>query len=129
MGVKFLSDEWAQAAGNALSDHQGFSSAIQGVGVSLQFEIRDTPQGSDTSYYLDVTDEGSVIKIGALRKADVSVTTNYVTAAAISKGELNIQTAFFSGKLKVAGNLAKLMLHQTALAQLSDAVSSLDIDY
>ena len=129
MGAKFLSAEWAQAASNVLVHHPGFSSAIEGAGVSLQFDVRDTPAGSDTRYYIKVTDGSAAIKIGAIRKPDVSVTTDYTTAAAISKGNLNIQTAFFSGKLKVAGNLAKLMLHQAALGHLADAVSSLDVDY
>ena len=129
MGAKFLSAEWAQVATNALSHHAAFSSAIEGVGVSLQFEVRNPTPGSDVSYYVRVTDGGAAIKLGTIKKADVSVTTDYATAAAISKGEMNIQTAFFSGRLKVSGNLAKLMLHQTALGHLADAVSSLDVDY
>ena len=129
MGVKFLSPEWAQAASNTLAHHAGFLSAIEGVGVSLQFGVRDGPERSDTSYYVKVADGSAAIKIGTIRKADVSVTTDYTTAAAISRGDLNIQMAFFSGKLKVAGNLAKLMLHQAALGNLAEAVSSLDVDY
>ena len=129
MGVKFLSPEWAQAASNALAHHAGFLSAIEGVGVSLQFEVGAGPEHSDTSYYVKVTNGSAVIKIGAIRKADVSVTTDYSTAVAISRGDLNIQTAFFSGQLKVTGNLAKLMLHQAALGHLAETVSSLDVDY
>ena len=129
MGAKFLTSEWARAASSALAQHAGFSSAIEGVGVSLQFGVTDTPHGSDSSYYVKVTDGTAIIKIGTIRKADVTVSTDYATAAAISRSDLNIQTAFFSGKLKVAGNLAKLMLHQAALGHLADAVSTLDVDY
>jgi hypothetical protein len=34
-----------------------------------------------------------------------------------------------TGKLKVSGNLAKLMMHQAAIQQWSAAVSELDVDY
>ena len=129
MGTKFLSTEWARAATDILSRHTPFSSAIEGVGVSLQFEVSATPDGANSSYYLKVADGSAAIEIGTIKKADVTVATDYNTAAAISKGDLNIQTAFFSGKLKVSGNLAKLMLHQSVLGHLAPAVSSLDVEY
>ena len=129
MGVMFLSPEWAQAATDALTQHAGFASAIDGVDLALQFEVGDSPHSAQTSYYVKVADGSAAIKMGVLRKADVSVTTDYAVAAAISKGDLNVQTAFFAGKLKVAGKLAKLMLHQDALGHLAEAVSSLEIEY
>ena len=67
--------------------------------------------------------------LGDLEAADVTVAQSYDTATAISKGELNTQTAFMTGKLKVSGNLAKLMMHQSAIAQWGAAVSTLDVEY
>lgn len=129
MGSKFLSEEWARAATHALAHHPQFSSSIQEIGVSLQFEVSDVPQGSNSSYYLRVTDGSAALKIGSLKKPDISVATDYSTAASISKGELNIQIAFFSGKLKISGDLGKLLRHQAALTHLAGAVSSLDVEY
>lgn len=129
MGTKFLSTEWAQAATDVLGRHAPFASAIEGVGVSLQFEVSDTPPGANSTYYVAVDDGDAAVEVGTIKQADVSVTTDYDTAAAISKGDLNIQTAFFSGRLKVSGNLAKLMLHQTALGHLAVAISVLDVEY
>jgi putative sterol carrier protein len=59
----------------------------------------------------------------------VTVNQGYDTATAISKGELNTQTAFMTGKLKVSGNLAKLMMHQGAIQQWGSAVSDLAVEY
>ena len=129
MGVMFLSPEWAQAATDALSEHAGFASAIAGIDLALQFEVFDSPHGPGTSYYVEVADGSAAIKMGSARKADISVTTDYAVAEAISRGELNVQTAFFAGKLKVSGKLAKLMLHQEALGHLAEAVSTLEIEY
>jgi putative sterol carrier protein len=67
--------------------------------------------------------------IGTLDDADVTVKQSYDTATDIAKGDLNTQTAFMTGKLKVSGNLAKLMMHQAAIQQWGVAVSELDVDY
>lgn len=129
MAINFLSAEWAQAATEALAEHTPLSSAMVGMGVSMQFEVSDTPPDANSTYYLRVADGQAAIKIGAIDNPDVSVATDYVTASSISRGDLNIQTAFFSGKLKVSGNLARLLLYQTALGHLATAVSSLEVDY
>jgi putative sterol carrier protein len=67
--------------------------------------------------------------VGSTEGADVTVKQSYETAAAISKGELNTQTAFMTGKLKVSGNLAKLMMHQGAIQQWGAAVSDIEVEY
>ena len=59
----------------------------------------------------------------------MTVGESYETASAISKGDLNVQTAFMSGKLKVEGNLAKLMMHQNAIMQWQAATKDLEVDY
>ena len=59
----------------------------------------------------------------------MTVKQTYDTATAISKGDLNTQSAFMTGKLKVSGNLAKLMMHQGAIQQWGAAVSELDVEY
>ncbi|MDE0171525.1 MAG: SCP2 sterol-binding domain-containing protein [bacterium] len=129
MGVKFLTAEWADAATEALSAHGRFASAIEGVDLALQFEVVNCPGDAQTSYYAKVANGSAAIRMGTARKADISVSTDYPVAVAISKGELNVQTAFFAGKLRVSGNLAKLMLNQGALGPLAAAVSTLDVEY
>ena len=67
--------------------------------------------------------------VGSIEDPDVTVRQSYETATAISKGELNTQTAFMTGKVKVSGNLAKLMMHQSAIQQWGAAVADLDVEY
>ena len=129
MGVKFLSPEWARAATDALASHSGFVAAINGVSLSLQFEVTGGSNGADTHYFVKVSSGAASVEMGAIEKADLAFTTHYSTAAAISKGDLNVQTAFFTGKLKITGNFAKLMVHQAALESMAEAVSHLDIRY
>ncbi|HSJ83342.1 MAG TPA: SCP2 sterol-binding domain-containing protein [Acidimicrobiia bacterium] len=125
---KFLSEEWAAEVTTALNNHQGFKNAIGNADLTIQFNTTDTPDG-EVDYYLEAGGGDARMAIGALEGADVTIKQTYDTATAISTGELNTQTAFMTGKLKVSGNLAKLMMHQSAIQQWSSAVSQLDIEY
>ena len=129
MAAKFLSAGWAEQVTAAVRDHPGFATAVEGVEFSVQFEIDQVPDGAAASYYLDVADDDAVLTIGTLPQADLVVRTDYATASAISQGTLKIQSAFFSGKLAISGNVAKLLLNQRALDHLADAVSDLEVEY
>jgi putative sterol carrier protein len=125
---KFLSEEWAAEVTTALNNHQGFKNAIGNADLTIQFNTTETPDG-EVDYYLQAGGGTAIMAIGTLEGADVTVKQSYDTASAISTGELNTQTAFMTGKLKVSGNLAKLMMHQSAIQQWSSAVSQLDVEY
>jgi putative sterol carrier protein len=125
---KFLSEEWASEVTAALGQHQGFKNAIGSAELGIQFVVTDGPEG-DTEYYLQSSGGNSTMAVGALEGADVTVRQSYDTASAISKGELNTQTAFMTGKVKVSGNLAKLMMHQSAIQQWNLATTELEVEY
>lgn len=125
---KFLSEEWAQDVTTALTNHEGFKNAIGAADLGIQFTTEETPDG-DVDYYLRSSGGSTNVAVGTLDDPDVTVKQSYDTAVAISKGELNTQTAFMTGKLKVSGNLAKLMMHQSAVQQWAAAVSDLNVEY
>ncbi len=128
MGVQFLSEEWAQEATKVLNEHSGFASAIANVDLSLQFKVTDSPSG-EVDYHFVMGGGNATVALGETEDADVIVANNYDTAVAISKGDLNTQAAFMTGKLKVSGNLAKLMMHQAALTSFASAVEPMEVDY
>jgi putative sterol carrier protein len=125
---KFLTEEWAQDVTTALNNHEGFKNAIGAADLAIQFNTEDGPDG-DVDYFLKTSGGTANLALGTLDDADVTVKQSYDTAVAISKGELNTQTAFMTGKLKVSGNLAKLMMHQSAVQQWGAAVTELDVEY
>ena len=128
MAVKFLSAEWAQAVEGALNGHPGFKSAMGNAELGLQFNVSDSPNG-DIAYYLRASGGTTTLSLGSIEGADVTIGQTYDTAAAIAKGDLNTQTAFMTGKLKVSGNLAKLMMHQAAIQQWQSATADIDVEY
>ena len=126
--AQFLSDEYMAGASDALASHAGFSNAISDVELSVQFVVTDSPDG-DVDYSLVIRDGEASLSRGPQDDADVTVTNSYETAAGISKGELNTQMAFITGKLKVAGNMAALMRHQGVVNQFAEAVRDLEVEY
>lgn len=128
MSVRFLSPEWADAVQEALNTDQGFRGAIGNADLGLQFNVTDAPEG-DVAYYLSSTGGETQLSLGEMESADVTLNQTYETASSIAKGDLNAQTAFMTGKLKVQGNLAKLMMHQSAIAQWQNATKDIDVDY
>lgn len=129
MAVKFLSDEWVQLTTDTLNADEAFSAGIANVALTIQFNVTDVPERGDVDYHVVFADGAASVTPGVLDGADVTVSNNYETAAAISKGDLNTQAAFMTGKLKVSGNLAKLMMNQGALTNYSAAVAEMDVDY
>ena len=124
---KFLTEEWARDVTAALNSHEGFKNAIGAADLAIQFETEDGPDGN-VNYFLKSSGGTSNMAIGDLDDADVTVKQSYDTATAIARGDLNTQTAFMTGKLKVSGNLAKLMMHQSAIQQWGAAVAELDFE-
>jgi hypothetical protein len=126
--AKFLSDEYMEAATAALNSDAAFSSAITNVSLGIEFTVTGAPEG-DITYGLSVADGGATLSRGELPGADVTVTNDYETAVSMNKGDLNTQMAFMTGKVKVGGNMAALLMNQNVINQFAPALSGLDIEY
>jgi putative sterol carrier protein len=124
----FLSEEHMTTGTEALNADAGFQGAMTGVDLNLQFEVTDSPAGP-IAYYLSVGDGAATLALGTLEDADASVASDYETAAAIAKGELNVQMAFMTGKIKVGGNMAKVMMYQSLINEFARVSSTLDLEF
>lgn len=127
MGVKFLSEEWATATTEALNSSDAFKQAAGSNSVKLN-NVVNTPEG-EQKYYFKV-DNGQVeVALGELPDAEATLTQDYDTAAAIAKQEMNGTAAYMSGKLKIAGDMMKLMQAQGMFNTVPEAVKGIDIEY
>ena len=124
----FLSEDHFTAAREGLNSDPGFQNAIANVDLSVQFDVSGSPEG-EVTYYLAVADGSAETSLGPLEGADVTVSSDYETSQAISKGELNVQMAFMTGKIKVGGNMAKIMMHQGVINDYARVLSGLDVEY
>lgn len=128
MAVKFLTEEWAQAMTEALNSSDEFKSAASGQQTKLQQVVTDAPDG-EAKYYFVLQDGGAEVSLGELSDADATITQNYETAAAINRTELNAQQAFMQGKLKISGNMMKLMQLQGVFNAMPKAVDNVEVEY
>jgi putative sterol carrier protein len=127
VAVKFLSEEWAQEVKGALQSNEQIKSAAGSMTAKIQQVI--TSGDGETRYWFKM--EGGLIDLGMgdIETPDATITQDYETAAALSKGELTGTAAYMSGKLRVSGDLMKLMQLQGVLGQLPQALKDLDVEY
>ena len=128
MSVTFLTQQWAQEVTQALNASADFRAAAAGKQVRLQQVVTDGPQGG-TKYYFTLEEGAAEVGIGELADADATVTQDYATASAISRGEVGPQQAFMQGRLKITGNMMKLLQLQGVLGTMPNAVKGLEVDY
>lgn len=129
MGVKFLSEDWAKEVTNALNSSEDFKKAATGQAAKLQQVVTDGPDGNEVKYYFNLGDGSVDVAVGELADAEATITQNYETAVALAKQELNAQNAFMQGKLKIAGNMMKLMQLQGVFTALPKAVADVEVEY
>jgi putative sterol carrier protein len=128
MAVKFLTEEWASTMTDALNSSEDFKKAATGQQVKLQQVVTDTPDG-EVKYYFTLDGGNAQVGLGEVSDAEATITQNYDTAVAIVKEELNAQNAFMQGKLKVSGNMMKLMQLQGVFNAMPKAAQGIEVEY
>ena len=107
----FLSDEWIAAARQIREDHVGGGIAVPSA-VRMNQVITNVPFGeSPVEAHLDTTSGELIMELGHVEGPDVTVTLEYDTARAIfvdGTAQAGMQ-AFMQGKIRVDGDLAKLI--------------------
>jgi len=129
VAVKFLSEEWTQAVTDALNSSEAFQKAATGQQAKIQQVVTDSPDGGEVKYYFKLEGGTAEVSLGELADAEATISQNYETAAAIDRTELNAQNAFMQGKLKISGNMMKLMQLQGLIGAMPQAVSGVEREY
>ncbi|HEX9375562.1 MAG TPA: SCP2 sterol-binding domain-containing protein [Actinomycetota bacterium] len=127
MAVKFLSEEWASEVKGALSQSDAVKSAAGSMTARIQ-QVVNGPDG-ETKYWFKLEGGNVDLGLGEIDNPDATITQDYDTAAALSKNELTGTAAYMSGKLRVSGDLMKLMQLQGVLGQLPQALKDIDVEY
>lgn len=102
---KWLTQEWLDEQ-RRLAETQP---ERPGASARMQYVVTGGPDGDIKYYWL--LDNGKLVQsqLGELSDAEVTLTVTYDDAMKIQQGELDPNAAFMQGRIKVTGNMAKLM--------------------
>jgi putative sterol carrier protein len=129
---EFLSEEWIAAA-QAIREEYAGKISTSPPPMRMNVVITDLPFADDAmDAHIDTTDGEMSLDIGHLDAADLTVTVDYGTAKSIfiDQDQQASMQAFMAGKIKVQGDMTKMMAMQTVQpdpAQVEMATKIADI--
>lgn len=129
MGVRYLSDDWAKEVTSLLQSTEAVTTTIKGQSFAIQQVVTEVPERGEVRFYAKVADGVPSVVLGEVENPEATLTAAYDVSVAMDKGELNPQAAFMQGKLKIQGNLMKLMGLQGFVSSLGPAVAGLEREY
>jgi hypothetical protein len=116
MPYPFLSDEWLDEARRIRAEYEGKSMSFPHA-VRMNLVVTGAPFGDkDIDAHMNTSSGELVLDVGHLESPDLKVTVDYDTAKAIlieGNPQAGMQ-AFMAGKIKVEGDMAKLLALQAA---------------
>ncbi len=119
MAHLFLSPEWMDAARAIREKYRDQTPKVTMV-VRFNQIVTNVPFGEGVVYsHMDTSSGELVMDLGHLDKVDATLTTDYATARTIfvEQDPQKAMEAFLMGKVKVDGDMLKLMAMQTAIPQ------------
>ena len=104
--AKYLTQEWLDESRKLAEDQP----VRPGATAKMQYVVTGAPEGEDIKYYW-VLEDGKLLdsQLGEAADSDFTLTMSYDDAKKVQQGELDPNAAFMQGRMKVAGNVAKLM--------------------
>ena len=124
MSHQFLSDDWIDAARDIRRRWEDRVPAVE-VQVRINVVATKVPFGEGTVHaHIDSSTGRLEMELGLLDTPDLTVTTDYDPARQlfVAQDPAASMQAFMSGKIKVEGDITKLMLMQTSVPQTDDAL-------
>lgn len=102
---KYLTQEWLDLQKELAQEFP----ERPGATARMQYRVSGAPEG-DVAYY-QVIENGKMLEnsLGDDEQAEFTLTQSYEDSVKILKGELDANAAFMQGRLKVTGNMGKLM--------------------
>jgi alkyl sulfatase BDS1-like metallo-beta-lactamase superfamily hydrolase len=103
--AQYLTQEWLDEGRSLAADQPD----RPGASARMQYVVTGGPEG-DIKYWWRLED-GKLLEsaLGTIEDPDFTLTLTYADSVKIQQGELDANAAFMQGRMKVAGNMGKLM--------------------
>jgi putative sterol carrier protein len=122
---QFLSTEWVAAARDIRDKYKAQTPPITVV-VKINMVITQAPfDETIVKGFIDTSSGDMALELGELSDPEATVTTDYETASKlfVDQDPSAVMQAFMSGKIKIDGDMMKVMGMQTAIPQSGDAAT------
>lgn len=130
MAIGFLTEEYMAAATQALAEQSDLAEKVGDLQLALQFRVTDRPGAEEPLHYHLVFSDGRArMALGEVDDPDVRISSSYDTAAGLAREEIGDQIAFLTGKLKVSGNMARLMANLSVFLDVRRILGDLDVEF
>ena len=114
----FLSDEWMAAAREIREKHEGDLPDVT-IDVRINQIITDVPFGDGViNAYIDTSNGSLELELGELAEPDAVLMIDYATAKAmvVERDPAVVMQAFLEGRIRVQGDMMKIMAMQATAA-------------
>lgn len=95
-------------------------SASAGSHLVVQQTVTAVDDSGDVAWHVTISDGVAHVVAGPAESPDVTFTQDRETARAIGAGELSAQAAFMLGKVRVGGDVSKLIEQRELFESLDD---------
>lgn len=121
--MRFLTAEWVDALDAALDTAHYLAEATSGTELVVQQEVR-TPE-EDIVFHMSFQDGRINARYGPHPHPDICFSQDYGTAVGIATGRLSAQAAFLQRRLRIRGDVVRLLEYQDVLATTTDLFGGL----
>ena len=102
---RYLTQEWLDEMREMATDQPDRA----GASARIQYRVAGGPEGDIDYYWVYENGQIAEAKVGELSEPDFTLTMSYEDSSKIQKGELEANAAFMQGRMKVTGQMAKMM--------------------
>jgi putative sterol carrier protein len=127
--AKFLTEDWAKDVREVVNNETEMLKKVDGAELYIRQLISEVPDQGDVDYWFGFADGQFLNGFGEPPKSDATMKVNYSNAVSLYKGTLKLQAAMMQGRLKISGNMGKLVKYTKTLQPLIPLVGSATSEY
>jgi putative sterol carrier protein len=118
--VRYLSLDWIDALTGRVAASEALRTLAEVHSIAVTQVVTGTPEG-DVTYHFVVGSGSARFGAGPADDEDVRLVQDHETAVGVATGTLNAQEVFIGGRIRVSGDVQKLLANEPVFAAL-DAV-------